>query len=192
MEVAKGYSIAYKGLKNGAHNFDFKVDEALFEAFGSPEIRGGACDVEVQLDRSETQLMLDVAICGHVVVECDRCLEDCPMPIDFEGRLVVKFSNEVSDYDGEILWLPPSADEVDLSQYIYESILLSLPYQRVHPEGGCDPEMLARFGILSTQEFEAIEAHDEQEEPKGAEWEKLAALKRQLEEAKPERSPKKK
>ena len=32
MEIAKRYSIAYKGLKNGHHEFDFKVDDAFFEA----------------------------------------------------------------------------------------------------------------------------------------------------------------
>ena len=30
-------------------------------------------------------------------------------------------------------------------QYIYESIVLSLPYRRVHPDGECDPDMMARF-----------------------------------------------
>ena len=46
----------------------------------------------------------------------------------------------------------PGEDEVDLAQYIYESIVLSLPYQRVHPEGECDPEMLGRFRIVSDED----------------------------------------
>lgn len=158
MDVTKGYSIAYKGLKNGTHDFAFKVGGALFEAFGSAEIKGGDCDVEVVLTKAETQLVADVTIRGGVVVACDRCLEDCRVPVDFEGRLVVKFSDEVREYDGEVLWLLPGEDEVDLAQYIYESIVLSLPYQRVHPEGECDPEMLRRFRIVSGEEFAEIEA----------------------------------
>ena len=134
MDITKGYSIAYKGLKNGTHDFAFKVGGALFEAYGSAEIMGGDCDVEVKLDKSETQLVADVTIRGGVVVACDRCLEECRVPVDFEGRLLVKFSDEVREYDGEILWLLPGEDEVDLAQYIYESIVLSLPYQRVHPD----------------------------------------------------------
>lgn len=107
-------------------------------------------------------LTADVRITGHVVVPCDRCLEDCRIPIDFEGRLLVKFSDEPREYDGEVLWLLPGEDEVDLSQYIYESIVLSLPYQRVHPEGECDPEMLKRFRIVSDEEFSAIENRAEE------------------------------
>ena len=96
--------------------------------------------MHVRLDRAETQLVIDVRITGHVVVECDRCLEDCRIPVDYDGRLLVRFSDEEREYDGDVLWLSPVEDEVDLMQYIYESIVLSLPYQRVHPEGECNPE----------------------------------------------------
>ena len=34
MDVTKQYAIAWKGLKNGTYRFDFKVDNALFEAYG--------------------------------------------------------------------------------------------------------------------------------------------------------------
>lgn len=185
MDVTKRYSIAYKGLKNGRHDFAFQVGKELFEAFESPEIRDGDCQAAVALTRSQTMLELQVTIEGCVVVTCDRCLEDCRVPIDFEGTLLVKFSDEICDYDGEVLWLSPVQSEVDLSQYIYESIVLSLPYQRVHPEGECDPEMLKRFRIVSGEEFAALEAGAEQEEEglMQGEWAKLAALKQQMEES---------
>lgn len=182
MDITKGYSIAYKGLKNGIHDFRFEVGGALFEAYGSEEIKGGECDVEVKLDKAETQLVADVAIRGSVVVACDRCLEDCRVPIDFEGRLPVRFCDEVREYDGEVLWLLPGEDVVDLTQYIYESIVLSLPYQRVHPEGGCDPEMLRRFRIVSGEEFAEIEDRAGAAESDGMAWDKLAELKKRMEE----------
>lgn len=182
MEVAQRYSIAWKGLKNGRHDFRFEVDKALFEAFESTEIKDGRCEVSVGMDRSEKQLTLDVGITGYVVVECDRCLEDCRVPIDFEGQLVVKFSDEVHEYDGEVMWMLPGEDRVELAQYIYESIVLSLPYQRVHPEGECNPEMLERFRIVSDREFASIEAAAEGTgERGGGEWAKLAALRERME-----------
>lgn len=181
MEVAQRYSIAYKGLKNGRHDFSFEVDRSLFEAFESTEIKDGACEVEVGMDRSETQLTLDVAITGYVVVECDRCLEDCRVPIDFEGQLLVKFSDQVREYDGEVMWMLPGEDRVELAQYIYESIVLSLPYQRVHPEGECDPEMIERFRIISDQEFASIEAQAAGGAHDDGEWAKLAALRERME-----------
>lgn len=51
MEVAQRYSIAWKGLKNGRHDFRFEVDKALFEAFESTEIKDGRCEVSVGVDR---------------------------------------------------------------------------------------------------------------------------------------------
>lgn len=158
MERPNAYTIAFRGLKEGLHDFVFPLDGALFAAYDNADIRDGAGEVRVTLNRGERQLVLDVRIDARVTVPCDRCLEDCTLPVAYEGRLVVKFSEEGGEYDGEVLWLYPGDTEVDLAQYVYESIVLSLPYRRVHPDGGCDPAMLERFRIVSPQEFAAIEA----------------------------------
>lgn len=182
MDETKSFVIAYKGLKPGLHTFRFDVDGGLFAAYENSEIKDGHCRVEVEMMRSEKLLELDIAIAGGVVVACDRCLEDCEVPVDYHGHLAVKFSDEAGDYDGEVLWLSPSEEELDLTQYIYESIVLSLPYQRVHPEGECNPEMLERFRIVSDREFASIEAAAEGAgERGGGEWAKLAALRERME-----------
>ena len=182
MEVAQRYSIAWKGLKNGTYRFDFKVDNALFEAYGSTDIKDGDLSVGVTLERGESMLSLQTVIRGTVTVACDRCLEDCRLPVAFDGTLLVRFSDEVADYDGEVMWISPAEGEVSLAQYIYESIILSLPYQRVHPEGECNPEMLERFRIVSDREFASIEAAAEGAgERGGGEWAKLAALRERME-----------
>ena len=117
MEVGKTYSIAYRGLKPGPHDFDFKVGRELFEAFSAGDIKDGACDVHVRLDRAETQLVIDVRITGHVVVECDRCLEDCRIPVDYDGRLLVRFSDEERDaVSAELRGDNPNA-KVDISRF---------------------------------------------------------------------------
>ena len=164
MEQIGLYKIAYKGLKVGSYDFDFKVDNALFEAYETEEIKGGDCVVRVKLNRSEAMLELKVTIEGEVICECDRCLEDCPIAIDYDGDLVVKFSEETDFYDGDVMWISPSEDMLDLTQYIYESIVLSLPYSRVHEEGECNPEMLASFQEISEEELEALEAQVEEED----------------------------
>lgn len=181
MGVIKRYTIAYKGLKPGLHDFRFEVDGSLFRDFESTEIKDGACEVTVALERGEAMLTLDVTVDGSVVVECDRCLEECRIPVHYQGQLLVKFSDEVHEYDGEVMWLLPMEDEIDLTQYIYESIVLSLPYQRVHPEGECNPEMLEHFRIVSDSELAAVEARAEAQERGGGEWAKLAALRERME-----------
>ena len=182
MDVAELYTIPYKSLENGEHTLEFRFDDSLFAAYENTDIRHAQGRVGVTLLRSASMLELKVSIRGSVVVACDRCLDDCTVPVEFDGTLVVKFSDEVSDYDGEVMWLSPSAGSVDLTQYVYESILLSLPYQRVHPEGECNPEMLERFRIVSDREFASIEAAAEGAgERGGGEWAKLAALRERME-----------
>ena len=68
MEESQRYAIPYKGLKNGCHEFRFEVDGSLFEEYQSTEIKDGRCEVTVAADRSESQVTLDVAIAGYVVV----------------------------------------------------------------------------------------------------------------------------
>ena len=184
MELNERYSIGYKGLSNSVFDFEFEVDDALFTAYESREVLGGDCHVNVSLSKNDNQLDLDVAIQGEVTCECDRCLEPCPIEIDYEGHLLVRISTEDGEYDGEVMWLNPAEDKLDLTQYIYESIILSLPYQRVHTEGECNPDMMARFAQVTAAEMEAVEARagrgnkptiDE------GDFNKLAALKAQME-----------
>lgn len=108
MDVTKQYAIAWKGLKNGTYRFDFKVDNALFEAYGSTDIKDGDLSVGVTLERGESMLSLQTVIRGTVTVACDRCLEDCRLPVAFDGTLLVRFSDEVADYDGEVMWISPA------------------------------------------------------------------------------------
>ena len=184
MEQIGLYKIAYKGLKVGSYSFDFKVDNALFEAYETEEIKGGNCDVHVELNRTEAMLELNVSIQGEVICLCDRCLEDCPIAIDYNDNLLVKFSDETDYYDGEVMWISPAEDMVDLTQYIYESIVLSLPYSRVHQEGECNPEMLASFSEITEEELEELEAKAQEADVVGLDDTSLSileALKRQAE-----------
>mgnify|MGYP006354141255 FL=1 len=184
MEQIALYKIAYKGLKVGSYTFDFKADNALFEAYETEEIKGGSCDVRVELSRTEAMLELNVSIQGEVICQCDRCLEDCPIAIDYNDNLLVKFSDETDYYDGEVMWISPAEDMVDLTQYIYESIVLSLPYSRVHQEGECNPEMLASFSEITEEELEELEAKAQEADVVGLDDTSLSileALKQQAE-----------
>jgi uncharacterized metal-binding protein YceD (DUF177 family) len=184
------YTIPHKGLKNGTHRFEFEVDDAFFSEFEGAGIKGGHASVKVDLDKGTSALLLSFAIEGEVTVECDRCLEDLSMPVHYEGELKVKFSDEARDGDGEEMWISPAESETDLAQYIYESIVLSLPYIRVHgedPSGRslCNEDMLARFKIVDSEEFDAMEARQAagafSESP---EAEKLKELKDKMEKQK--------
>lgn len=185
MDTLNRYTIQWKGLSNGKHDFEFGIDDAFFEAFEDSELSGGKLTAKVVLDKSATMLVLDVTIRGTVTTECDRCLGELSLPVDYTGTLTVKFSDEIDDYDGDIMWINPADGELRLAQYLYESIVLSLPYQKVHgtdTDGNllCDKDMLSRFKIVSQEEFDSFdpEARTLAESPESI---KLEALKRKLE-----------
>lgn len=188
MDILDTYNIPWKGLSNGSHTFEFDMGDAFFKAFGSSVVSGGRLHAVAEVDKSASMLIMDVSIMGEVTTECDRCLGELSLPVDYEGTLTVKFSDETDEYDGEIMWLSPSQGEVPLAQYLYESVVLSLPYRKVHgtdEEGNllCDQDMLARFRIVSEDEFEEIAA-DNHALQNGLSGSELQQLKEKLEEEK--------
>jgi uncharacterized metal-binding protein YceD (DUF177 family) len=116
MELNKHYSIEYKGLKNSAYDFTFEVGNALFEAYESREIRGGKCLVKATMIKSERQLDFDFSIEGYVICECERCLYDCNIDIDYSDDEIKEY---LSAYGGI---LDNVNDDVQRNQIIAECI----------------------------------------------------------------------
>lgn len=185
MSANPTYKIDFHGLKAGeSHTYDFPVDDRFFERWPESEIRSGRGVVRVDVARHASMMELSVTIDAKVLLTCDRCLDEFLYPVHFEGHPVVKISASIpegerysgdahqaaNNSDGEVLWISPAEDSLDLGQYIYESIMLSLPFQRVHPDiKDCNPEMLERFRIVSEEEFEemahAVDTEEETENP---------------------------
>ena len=184
MEFDKRYSVVCKGLADGAHEFVFSVGNDFFAACDNEELRGGECTATFRLRKTGNTLVFEAEIEGSVVTVCDRCLDDCAVPVKFEGTLTVRVSDETAEYDGETMWISPADDEIELGQYIYESIVLSMPYRRVHADGECNAEMLSRFTVATAEEFDRMEQEVEQRQMHsigGRDMEKLAALKARME-----------
>lgn len=164
MEILKQYTIPYNSLGTGVHHFDFKIDDRFFEAFEGTEILSGDLRVKVDVEKHPQKWVLDLDIEGTVGVACDRCLEEVEFPVDYQARVEAKplLEGEVED-DDEVIWFDPTENEIPLGQYIYESICLELPYQRIHPEdenghSNCNEDMLQRFTIPTD------DSEEEQEE----------------------------
>jgi uncharacterized protein len=145
------YIIAFRGLKEGSHDFIFKVGKSFIEDHEFLEASDGNFEVKVNMVKKTTHLSFTIDIHGFIEVQCDRCLDCFPLEINFNGDLHVKFSGTPQESDSEIIILHPGDDEIDMSKYIFEGIGLSIPYRKVHPQGnlnesGCNKEMLVRLG----------------------------------------------
>jgi uncharacterized metal-binding protein YceD (DUF177 family) len=144
------YVIPLSGLKEGRHTFNFEIGETFFAQFEGSEITKGDLAANIELDRHASHLDLRIRITGSVRISCDRCLGIFSHPVESENRLLVKLGSKWDDDDPDLLSIPADEHELDIKQYLYEFIYLSLPLQRVHPEdengeSTCDPEMIKKI-----------------------------------------------
>ncbi len=177
------YTIPFKTLASGSHVYEFRIDGEMFAEWPECGISGAEATAVATLSKSTGSMSLTLELTGTVTTPCDRCLEDCTIPVEYHGKVAVRISEEELESDDEVIWLTPADDVLDLEQYLRESIVLSLPYQRVHPcdiHGNplCNPAMLERFSIVSGEEFDRMtEAEEMQTLESNPEMQKLKNLK---------------
>ncbi|MBQ9475807.1 MAG: hypothetical protein IJU69_06110 [Bacteroidales bacterium] len=115
------FTISLRGLKKGKSRFDWHADAEFFGSFENTEIKDADLQIAVEVDNQGDSVEISCSIDGTVTVICDRCVEDLVLPVH-------------TAFDKN--------DGTDLNQDIYDYVCTSLPLQRVHPEGGCNPETL--------------------------------------------------
>lgn len=170
MKALKEFVIPFVGLKEGVHDFAFEIDAPFFESFEYSEISRGKLDVKVSMEKQSRMLIFTFAFKGFVNINCDRCMAEMEYPVEGGARLIVKFGQELMEESDEVLIIPEKESQIDLSGFIYEYIVLSLPYQRMHPDGE---------GLCDSEVIEKLNEHSEQEtDPR---WEVLKNLKENIE-----------
>jgi uncharacterized metal-binding protein YceD (DUF177 family) len=157
LKLVNQYIIPFKGLKEGEHRYDFEIGEAFFEEFSSFEIKTGLLIVHVLLHKKSNFLKLEISLNGKLEIQCDRCLEYFSFSVEHRGDLFVKFKEEAEEPDDQVIYLHPNDDLLDLTQYFIDSVGLSIPIQKVHPDNddgssGCNQEMLDRLDEHSHKE----------------------------------------
>ena len=145
------FIIPLNGLAAGITEFSWQAGKEFFDSFENSEILDAHLDADVSVEKSGRYIGVDCDVRGEVTVECDRCLDELDMPIDVEIRLSVKYGSEESSEDPqqgerEVIFIPEIDAEMDMSQIIYDYVCLSLPMQRMHDEGECNPEVMKRYG----------------------------------------------
>ena len=118
------FVVKLTSLAPGKSHFTWHAGPEFFEIFGNEEILDA--DLEVTAGIANHGLTADAAcvVSGSVIVACDRCLEDLVIPVE------TSFEETYT----------PESDELDLRQDVYDYVCISLPIQRVHPEGECNQE----------------------------------------------------
>lgn len=134
--------VQFSGLKSGRYEYGYVLDNTFFERYENEELRDGKVIFHVILERRERMLLFTFTFEGTVKSICDRCLGEIEVPVKGEETLCVKFSDTEESDDENVVFLPENAYQIDLAQWMYEYVAVSMPMQRLHPEGQCDEEML--------------------------------------------------
>ncbi len=134
MSELKEYLISYKSLEYGEHAYSYKIKDSFFEEDDDTEIISANLKVEVLLNKKNTHIEIHFNINGTVALNCDRCLEAFDNKLNIQQTIYIKFEEGNTNEDENLYVLSDSKGEIDLSEFINELIIVSLPMRRVHEE----------------------------------------------------------
>lgn len=175
MRELKEFTIPFVGLKLGEHRFTFEITSSFFEHFEYDEFRNATINLEVLLDKKTTMLEFTLSFKGFVNVACDITNEPYDQPVEGDFHFVVKFGDTFNDENEELLIIPHGSYEVNIQQFVYESIVLSAPSRRIHPgveDGTLESDILDKLEELS------VKGLDDKEESQDTDprWDTLKKL----------------
>ncbi len=176
MKITNEYLIPFSGLKIGKHQFEYSLNKKFFDDFEYHDFENCDTNVKIVLEKKSTMLELSFKHSGFVNVPCDLTNELFDLTVKGKLKLVVQFGEEFNNDNEELLILPHGEHQIDVSQYIYELIVLSIPQKRIHPgvkDGTLKTEALEKLKKLSIKENKIKEDNSKEIDPR---WDKLKQL----------------
>ena len=176
MKKLNEYLIPFVGLKLGKHQFEYQINKMFFDHFEYDEFENANIQVELVLEKKSLMLELHFKHKGTVNVPCDLTGEMFDLPIKGNLRVVVQFGDEFNNENEELLILPHGEHQIEISQYIYEMVVLSVPLRRVHPgvkDGTLKSEALDKLNELKVSEVKEEVEEENEIDPR---WDKLKQL----------------
>jgi uncharacterized metal-binding protein YceD (DUF177 family) len=175
MKDLKDFDISFVGLKEGKHHFEYIIEHKFFDFFNYDDFHNTRVKVDLTFVKKATIFELEFDISGWVEVNCDLTNELFKQPIQAIENLIVKFGEEFNDDDEELLIIPYAEYKLNVAQYIYEAIVVSVPLKLVHPgiaDGTLKSEVLEKL-----KEFEIQEQEIDTVEDIDPRWNKLKDLR---------------
>ena len=159
----KDYIIEFNKLVSGVNNLSFSLNTEFVETFSDGQVSMPiSVTVELALNKNHGMYELDFQLKGNMTVACDNCLEEISVPVDSHSHLIIKISEFENYDDDEIVYLPPQSISFDISQFLYDSLITSMPIRKT-----CE---LISIPCKSNFEPEEPETNKEKTDPR---WDKL-------------------
>ncbi|GAB3019637.1 hypothetical protein GCM10027051_25840 [Niabella terrae] len=149
MVFRREYDIAFVGLKPGVHEYNYEITDRFFEAFQQQDFTDCQAHVKLQLDKKSSFMMLKFEIGGSLMVTCDRCNNDLKLDLWDEFNITVKMVEDPEQMneeegDPDVYYISRTESHLNLENWIYEFINLSIPMHKTCNENGgsCNEEAL--------------------------------------------------
>jgi uncharacterized metal-binding protein YceD (DUF177 family) len=139
------YDVPIYGMKEGVYEYGFTAGMEFFEYFGNPDLTTGSLEILLKVVRRSQFLEFHFEVRGTLRVVCDRCLEEFDYPVESSELLYLRFGEGYEEVDDNVLVIPKEESKFNIAQHVYEYAMLSLPLQKTHPDGRCNPEMLKKL-----------------------------------------------
>lgn len=159
MKQLRQFEIAFVGLKPGEHTFEYQVTDSFFENYGPQDFSDCKATVKLTLDKKSDFFLLKFEIGGTVSVICDRCGQPFNLQLWDDFTQVVKMVENPEEIEGdedpEVSYISRTESHLNVGEWIYEFINLSIPMQKIHPDvdgkSTCDPKVLEMLDQMNKQ-----------------------------------------
>lgn len=140
----------------GENSFEFVLNDQFFAKIEGSVVKKGNANVSLTLVKMETMYDLHFKLNGSASVECDNCVDELILPLTNEFHLMMKLSENEDYSDDEIIYITRGVIEFDLSQYLYESFVLSIPIRKVcaMADKKCNSEVADKINNFTDSEGE--------------------------------------
>jgi uncharacterized metal-binding protein YceD (DUF177 family) len=150
------YNIEFKGLREGDHEYDYKIGKSFFDWYENSLVSNGDLHVVVWVRKRSSFLELQLKLSGTVELTCDRCLELYPQKVEGKLGVFIKFGDTSSEASDDVIWVGTDEHQINVAQLIYETIVVNIPLRHVHPgkagnPNSCDPEMIKKIREYTVQ-----------------------------------------
>jgi uncharacterized metal-binding protein YceD (DUF177 family) len=135
MSNRREFEIAFVGLKPGVHEFNYHVDQRFFEEYNDQDFRDMEADVKLLLEKSTSFMILRFQIGGKAEVTCDRCGSNLPIQLFDDFTVTIKMTDDPEvmneqEEDPDVYYISRGESHIDVKDWIYEFISLSIPMQK--------------------------------------------------------------
>lgn len=154
MSEREDYLLKIKDLPAGIHDFNYVLSEAFFDIMEFEDGISGEVFAEIKVHKQPSMTNIETTLKGEIQVTCDRCLDKMPLEVNSNENFTLKTDEAGNLLNSDDFDFQFEDEAIDLATLFYEEIMLSIPIQKTHEEGGCNEEMMRILARYTKQEIE--------------------------------------